>query len=205
MVFRLIEWLPDHRFRLVADGAFASLLRYELPRTAVITRLRCDAALYDLAPARTGRRGRPRTKGKRLAAPLSLAALADADWTTVQVCVRGQIVERKLWSRTLLWYETTRSFCPVGSTSSGSGCPLQLVSGRVDLPQLQSHRPTLPTSCLRHRDEAPRCCSNAPADRPGDVFAVDDGLDQRIHHLSRWRAALAGGGAILAEQLRRAL
>jgi len=90
MVFRLIEWLPDHRFRLVADGAYAPLLRYEFPRTAVITRIRCDAALYDLVPPRTGRRGRPRTKGQRLATPLGLAAaLSDADWTTVQVCVRG--------------------------------------------------------------------------------------------------------------------
>ena len=110
MVFRLIEWLPDRRFRLVADGAYAPILRYEFGRTAVITRIRRDAALFDLAPPRTGRRGRPRTKGKRLANPLGLAAaLAEADWTTVQVCVRGQMVERMLWSRTLLWYETTRS------------------------------------------------------------------------------------------------
>lgn len=110
MVFRLIEWLPNHRFRLVADGAYAPLLRYEFPRTALITRIRRDAALYDLAPPPTGRRGRPRTKGGRLATPLGLAAaLADDDWTTVQVCVRGQMVERKLWSRVLLWYETCRS------------------------------------------------------------------------------------------------
>ena len=110
MVFRLIEWLPNRRFRLVADGAYASLLRHEFGRTAVITRLRRDAALFDLAPPRTGRRGRPRTKGKRLATPLGLAAaLTGAEWTTVQVCVRGRMVERKLWSRTLLWYETARS------------------------------------------------------------------------------------------------
>ena len=110
MVFRLIEWLPNRRFRLIADGAYAPLLRYEFPRTAVITRIRCDAALFDLAPARTGRRGRPRTKGERLATPLGMAAaLTDADWTTVQVCLRGQRVERKLWSRVVLWYETARS------------------------------------------------------------------------------------------------
>jgi DDE superfamily endonuclease len=110
MVFQLIEWLPNHRFRLVADGAYAPILRYDFPRTAVITRIRRDAALFDLAPPRTGRRGRPRTKGQRLATPLGMAAtLTDADWTTVQVCFRGRMVERKLWSRTLLWYETSRS------------------------------------------------------------------------------------------------
>jgi len=43
--------LPEHRLRVVADGASASLLRYESPRTVVITRLRCDAAISD--PART--------------------------------------------------------------------------------------------------------------------------------------------------------
>ena len=110
MVFKLVEWLPNRRFRLVADGAYAPLLRYEFPRTAVITRIRCDAALFDLAPPRTGRRGRPRTKGQRLAKPLGMAAtLTDDDWTTVQICVRGQMVERKLWSRVVLWYETARS------------------------------------------------------------------------------------------------
>ncbi len=102
--------LPDRRFRLVADGAAAPRLRYELPRTDVITRIRCDAALFDLASPRTGCRGRPRTKGQRLAKPLGLAAtLTDEDWTTIQVCLRGQMVERKLWSRVVLWYEAARS------------------------------------------------------------------------------------------------
>jgi hypothetical protein len=36
-------------------------------------------------------------------------AAAVTDWTSAQVCVRGQMVERLLWSRTLLWDETARS------------------------------------------------------------------------------------------------
>jgi hypothetical protein len=108
MIFQLAQWLPHHRFRVVADGAYASLLRYDLPRTVVITRLRRDAALYDLAPPRTGRRGRPRTKGDRLPTPPQLAA-AVTDWMSAQICFRGQMVERLLWSRQLLWYETARS------------------------------------------------------------------------------------------------
>jgi hypothetical protein len=108
MILQLTKWLPHHRFRVVADGAYASLLRYDLPRSVVITRLRRDAALNDLAPPRTGRRGRPRTKGDRLPTPPQLAA-AVTDWTSAQVCVRGQMVERLLWSRTLLWYETAHS------------------------------------------------------------------------------------------------
>ncbi len=108
MIFQLARWLPEHRFRVVADGAYASLLRYDFPRTTVITRLRRDAALNDLAPPRTGRRGRPRTRGRRLPTPPELAA-AVTTWTSAQVCVRGQMVERLLWSRSLLWYETARS------------------------------------------------------------------------------------------------
>jgi hypothetical protein len=108
MIFQLAQWLPHHRFRVVADGAYASLLRYDFPRTVVITRLRRDAALNDLAPPRTGRRGRPRSKGDRLPTPPELATGA-SNWTSAQVCVRGQMVERLLWSRTLLWYETARS------------------------------------------------------------------------------------------------
>ncbi|HEX6448674.1 MAG TPA: transposase [Trebonia sp.] len=108
MIAQLARWLPNHRFRVVADGAYASLLRYDLPRTVVITRLRRDAAVYEEAPPRTGRRGRPRTKGDRLPTPTELAAQV-VTWTSAQVCVRGQMVERWLWSRTLLWYETARS------------------------------------------------------------------------------------------------
>jgi len=108
MILQLTRWLPEHRFRVVADGAYASLLRYDFPRTVVITRLRCDAALNDLAPPRTGRPGRPRTRGDRLPTPPELAAQV-TNWTSVKVCARGQMIERRLWSRTLLWYETARS------------------------------------------------------------------------------------------------
>lgn len=108
LVSQLGRWLPQHRFRVVADGAYASLLRYHLPRTVVVTRLRRDAAIYQLAPPRTGRRGRPRTKGDRLPTPAVLATQVTI-WTPTQVCLRGQLVERWLWSRMLLWYETAGS------------------------------------------------------------------------------------------------
>jgi hypothetical protein len=106
MIFQLAKWLPDHCFRVVADGA--SLLRYEYPRAVVITRVRRDAALNDHAPPRTGRRGRPRTRGERLPKSPELAKQV-TNSTSVKVCARGQIVERLIWSRTLLWYETARS------------------------------------------------------------------------------------------------
>jgi DDE superfamily endonuclease len=53
---------------LVCDAAYAGKALAGLPaQVTVTTRLRCDAALYQLAPPPTGRRGRPRLKGARLA------------------------------------------------------------------------------------------------------------------------------------------
>ena len=53
--------LPGRAIRVVADAAYAGKeLRGLDAAISWTTRLRKDAALYDLAPPRTGRRGRPR-------------------------------------------------------------------------------------------------------------------------------------------------
>lgn len=71
MIRQLRRWLPDRALVVVADSADAVLDRLarcqRLPRpVSVVTRLRLDAALDDLPPARAPRtRGRPRRKGKR--------------------------------------------------------------------------------------------------------------------------------------------
>ena len=75
---RLVEALgaalPGRRIHVVADSAYAGKVLRGLPGSVTwTTRLRSNASLYDLAPARTGKRGRPRLKGKKLS---SLAALA---------------------------------------------------------------------------------------------------------------------------------
>ncbi len=106
MIREIAGWLPDRSFHLYADGAYASLVGADLPRTHVTSRLRRDAALYDPAPPRTGRRGRPRTRGKRLPTPPELAAAA-TDWTDAQVEERGRTVTRHLWSRDVLWYQVS--------------------------------------------------------------------------------------------------
>ncbi|WP_322749912.1 MULTISPECIES: transposase, partial [unclassified Frankia] len=60
---------------MVADAAYAGKELRALPAQVTwTTRLRVDAALYDLAPPRTGRRGRPRSKGARLSSLTALAA-----------------------------------------------------------------------------------------------------------------------------------
>ena len=59
---------------MVADSAYAGKVLRGLPDTVTwTTRLRSNAGLYELAPGRTGRRGRPKMKGAKLP---SLAELA---------------------------------------------------------------------------------------------------------------------------------
>ena len=66
------------------------------------TRLRKDAALYELPGPRTGKRGRPRAKGKRLP---RLAALADgACFTPVAVRRYGKTTTAQAAVVQCLWY-----------------------------------------------------------------------------------------------------
>ncbi len=52
---RLAKRFPDRNFHLIADGAYAPLARWGLPRTDVTSRIRRDAALYDFPrPPRKG-------------------------------------------------------------------------------------------------------------------------------------------------------
>ncbi|MDR2390827.1 MAG: hypothetical protein LBE84_03995 [Planctomycetota bacterium] len=44
----LVRWLPEHDFRLVADGASAPLAGRLPARAILISRLRADAALHEL-------------------------------------------------------------------------------------------------------------------------------------------------------------
>ena len=69
MLRELASWLPDRQLHLCADRAYAALAGAGLPRTQVTSRIRRDAALYQAAPPRTGKRGRPRLKGQRLPPP----------------------------------------------------------------------------------------------------------------------------------------
>ncbi|MGH8888070.1 MAG: transposase [Egibacteraceae bacterium] len=84
LIDTLAERYPDRRIHVVADAAWATRELRHLPaRVTVTSRLRRNAVLYDLAPPRTGQRGRPRLKGKRLGAPADLAAAAS--WHKVTV------------------------------------------------------------------------------------------------------------------------
>jgi len=107
IVTEFASWLPERSFSLCADGAYASLARRELPRTALTSRMRRDAALYQAAPPRTGKPGRPRKKGKRLENPEEMATtLRDDQFAAVRVDFRGTERDLLVWSRPVLWYTT---------------------------------------------------------------------------------------------------
>lgn len=99
----LAGWLPDRTFQLACDGAYAPLVGAGLERVQVTSRLRRDAAVFELTPPPTGKRGRPRTKGDRLPSLTDMAASATG-WTTVAYDQRGTTIIRQVWSRRLLWY-----------------------------------------------------------------------------------------------------
>ena len=76
--------LPGRHIRVVADSAYAGgELKKLPPRVTWTTRLRRDAALHGLPPARTGLRGWPRQKGDRLPCLAKLAATTAFTQVTV--------------------------------------------------------------------------------------------------------------------------
>ena len=101
----LAGWLPERSFSLCADGAYATLAGRRLPRTTVTSRMCRDAALFEPAPPRTGRRGRPRTKGARLATPAAMAGeLANDAFGAVAVAWSGRTKELLVFNAPVLWY-----------------------------------------------------------------------------------------------------
>ena len=100
----LAKWLPEREFSLCADGFYAALAGRKLPRCVLTSRMRCDAAVYELPPApRAGRRGRKPQKGARLPTPRQMAPRV-RNWVRQSTVERGQHKERLLYARRLLWF-----------------------------------------------------------------------------------------------------
>jgi hypothetical protein len=104
LVDLVLARFPDPMVELIMDGAYATKAWRELPdRVTVTTRMRANAAVFALAPPRTGKRGRPALKGARLGSLAELAAAAA--FTPVTICGpdgRGRV--EHVWSTTCLWY-----------------------------------------------------------------------------------------------------
>jgi hypothetical protein len=106
MVTRLAAELPGRQVHVTADSAYAGEELKKLPDGVTwTTRLRSNAALYDLPPERTGRKGRPRVKGDRLP-PLAKLAAATA-FSQVTVTRYGKTETIAAAAVTCLWYYVT--------------------------------------------------------------------------------------------------
>ena len=83
-----------------------------VPGATWTTRLPANACLFDTAPPRTGRRGRPASKGRKLGRPAALATDADAagavssdaGWRTASVYRYGRTETVQLAERACIWY-----------------------------------------------------------------------------------------------------
>jgi SRSO17 transposase len=108
LVDALAERFADRAIHVVADaaygcGSFAGLGR----DMTMTTRARSTAVFSELAPSRTGRRGRPRLKGDRIGTATDIAR--SATWKTVTVARYGTTATVAITERTCLWYGTWRT------------------------------------------------------------------------------------------------
>jgi hypothetical protein len=103
MVTRLARELPGRQIHVTADSAYAGEELKQLPDGVTwTTRLRSNAALHDLPPERTGRKGRPRKKGDRLPSLARIAA--GAAFSQVTVTRYGKTETIAVHAFTCLWY-----------------------------------------------------------------------------------------------------
>jgi hypothetical protein len=104
----IAEHFGDRDIHAVGDsaygcGAFAGLG----DAMTMTTRAKINATFYHLAPPRTGKRGRPALKGKRIGTPTEVAR--SATWKTVTVSRYGATNTVKIAEQVCLWYGTWRT------------------------------------------------------------------------------------------------
>jgi hypothetical protein len=80
-------------------------------RISWTSRLKVTSVLHELPPPRTGRSGRPRTRGARLGTPADVAALATTTntWRATRVRRYGRTDAVQITERVCLWYGSFRS------------------------------------------------------------------------------------------------
>ena len=103
LVTRLAGAFPGRRIDVVADAHYHGPALRDLPQNVTwTTRLPKNAVLYDLAPPRVRKPGRPPRKGPRLGTAADLAAAAA--WTPAAVRIYRRDTAEDLAEVTCLWY-----------------------------------------------------------------------------------------------------
>jgi len=99
---------PNRTVHTVGDAAYVGEHLRGLDRQVTWTsRLKVTSVLHELPPPRTGRSGRPRTKGARIGTPADLALVAT--WRTATVRRYGRTDTVELCDTTCLWYGSFHS------------------------------------------------------------------------------------------------
>jgi len=105
MLDLLVSWLPEgRRLDLAGDGEYAckTVLRNLGPSVVFTGPMLMGAALSTPPPPRTGRRGRPRSKGQRLRSPSGRAKKNRWKAHTIRLYARDVEILIQTW--TCLWY-----------------------------------------------------------------------------------------------------
>lgn len=118
MVLQLRRWLPGKSLVIVADSSYAALELLGAVRRYVsfITRLRLDAALYELAPARKpGQMGRSQVKGARQPNLAQRLKGRHLRWKTIQVPRWYNEVDKQVQvvSGISIWYRAGKPAVPI--------------------------------------------------------------------------------------------
>ena len=103
---------PDRTVHVVGDAAYVGERLRDLDgRISWTSRLKVTSVLHELPPPRTGRPGRPRTRGSRLGTPADVAALATTSntWRATQVRRYGRTDVVQITELVCVWYGLFRS------------------------------------------------------------------------------------------------
>jgi hypothetical protein len=104
--------LPEVQLRVSADGQYAKRQVVQVLPEGVnmVSRIRRDAAVYQLPPTRRpkGKRGRNPKKGKRLPSPQKMATCRKKGFNKITVYKQGYQVQRLVLGITCLWYHVCR-------------------------------------------------------------------------------------------------
>jgi hypothetical protein len=109
MLAEIKGWFPERQFMMGADGFYATLAGCAVAYAHLISRMRRDAAIYELPGKEWGhRRGPKRKRGKRLGTPTQIASRVKS-WQRVKTCERGKTKERLVYAKLVLWYKVTQT------------------------------------------------------------------------------------------------
>ncbi|MFN2534425.1 MAG: transposase [Pseudonocardiaceae bacterium] len=104
----IAERFPDRQIHVVADAAYGCSAFIGLgDGMTMTTRAKANAVFSQMAPPRTGQRGRPKLKGDRIGTPADIAATAR--WRTASVMRYGATSTVQIAEQICLWYGTWRT------------------------------------------------------------------------------------------------